>query len=80
MGVGEWDSDEKPLLDERGNPTQHAPPWLRLVHQDATQILPQWTGFREEWRDTLEHDCSEEVLETYWKTAQPTIDFPSTSG
>ena len=64
------------MTDEHGVPTEYAPPWLRMVHADAQMVLPMWTGFREEWRDTMEHECNDEVLDDYLVQAQPHLHFP----
>ena len=75
LGRAEWDREDVSMTNAHGVPTEHAPPWIRMVHKDAQTILPMWTGFREEWRDTIEHECTDEVLDNYLALAQPHLHF-----
>ena len=75
LGTATWDDADTQMVDATGAPTEHSPPWLRMVHVDATAILPNWTGFRQEWKQTITN-CTDETLKDYIVSAQPVIRFP----
>ena len=76
LGRATWDTAEMHMIDDSGVPTKDSPPWLRMIHIDATAVFPMWTGFRPEWKDTVRQHCLDERLKDYVKTAQPVMNFP----